>query len=451
MTRPLPLWGKLAYGAGAGGWCLVDRILITWLLYFYVVSPGAEGKVLVSAFAFGLVMFLGRAIDAVADPIVARLSDNYPGRFGRRIPFMLASGAVYVVVFILLFHPPFAKGSTLNVLYLAVMLGLYFFLFTAYVTPYLALLPELARSTRDRVDLTTWKAVFSILGVAAAFVGGGILIGSVGLHGMLWIAGLVGVLLLYVPAFIKEKEFAAGVPATMGLRDALQNTFKNKPFVIYLAGNVAFWLGFNIVTLNIPGYVKVLLGRDEADTAVFFGLVLGVAFLLFPAINVLSKRLGLKTMMMLSLVSFACTLPLIFFLGQPLFGLSADVCAYLIMASFGIPVSTIFIVPDAIVASLADLEEKRSGQRREAMYFGAQGFVLKLALGISTLITGALLQAFGSTQASPLGVQLTGPVAAVFMLLGILVFRGYPEDLVTKGASSTTDESDVQSTDRAAS
>jgi len=92
----------------------------------------------------------------------------------------------------------------------------------------------------------------------------------------------------------------------------------------------------------------------------------------------------------------------------------------------------IFIVPDAIVAAVSDLEVKLSGQRREAMYFGAQGFILKLALGLSTVITGALLQLFGSTLAQPLGIQLTGPISAIFILIGVIVFSRYPEKEVTQ-------------------
>ncbi len=42
------------------------------------------------------------------------------------------------------------------------------------------------------------------------------------------------------------------------------------------------------------------------------------------------------------------------------------------------------------------------------MYYGTQNFILKLAMGFSTLVTGFLLQWFGSTSEKPLGVQLRG-------------------------------------------
>jgi len=184
------------------------------------------------------------------------------------------------------------------------MLGLYFALFTVYVCPYLALLPELARSNKDRVDLATWKAVFSILGVAVAFIAGGMLIESLGVYGMLWIMGGIGFIMLFIPSIlIREKDYAQSEPATLGLGEALVTTFKNRPFLIYLAGNVTFWLGFNIVTLNIAPYITLLLGGTEGDVAIYFGLVMLVAFLCFPLVNISSKKFGLKAVMLSSGVS----------------------------------------------------------------------------------------------------------------------------------------------------
>jgi len=230
MAKKLSTCGKLAYGVGAGGYSLIDRIMITWLMYYYVLTPIKGKEALISGVTFGIVMFLGRVVDAIADPLIARWSDNHSGRLGRRIPFMLYSGVLYVAVFIALFYPPIAGESPWNTVYLTLMLALYFALFTAYVCPYLALLPELARSSKDRVDLSTWKAVFSILGVAGAAVGGGMLIKSLGHYGMIWVMAGIGLVMLYVPTlFIRERDYAKAEPATLGLGEALKTTFQKPP------------------------------------------------------------------------------------------------------------------------------------------------------------------------------------------------------------------------------
>ncbi|NLI70268.1 MAG: MFS transporter [Firmicutes bacterium] len=420
--KGLGLAHKMLYGAGMGGSALVDRLMLLWIYPFYVTSFLERGYSLVEPLVFGLIMFFGRAVDGLADPLIARLSDNHRGKWGRRTPFMALSGVFYVLVFIAIFYPIFPEKSAWNHVYLALMLGIYFFLYTAYVCPYLALLPDIARTTRDRVDLSTFKAVFGMIGGGIGMVGSGILIGYLGFHGMLWAMGLLGLVFLYLPVFIREKDHTDSKPSDMGLIEALTATFKNKPFVIYLFGSNAFWFGFNIITINLPLYITQLMGKPEEETS-FYLLALAAAIVFFPIVNFLVKKWGLKTMMIISMLIFVIMLPFTYIIGMPLLGLSPDIWWFSIIGVCCFSIAGLMIIPDAIVAVVSDLEEKISGQRREGMYFGAQGLINKINLGLSTVLSGALLQYFGS----PLGIRLTGPVSALFILVGMLIFLLYPE------------------------
>lgn len=422
----LPRSVKLAYGAGAGGWVIVDRVVLTWLYYWYVTTPTEGVEALVGPFAFGLIMLGGRAVDAVADPLVARLSDNHLGERGRRVPFLLFSALPYVVVYVALFHPPVAGPSPWNAAYLGALLAIYFTLFTAYVGPYLALLADLSATITDRVDLSTSKAVATLLGSAVAMIVSGLLVEALGVRGMVWVLGVLALVLLVVPTRIPERRYATAEPATMPLVAAVRTTLRNRPFLIALVGTNAFWFGFNIVTLNIALYVTSLMDLAEGMVAPMMGAVFGVCLLTFPAVNILAKRRGLKLVMVASLALFAGCFPLLFFLGQPVLGLDPLVYGLVVMGLAGIPLAGFFIVPDAIIAAVADLERGLSGQQREGMYFGVNGLFLKINLGISTLVSGALLEVYGD----PLGIRLTGPVAAVAVALGALAFSRYPQQQV---------------------
>ena len=419
----LPRWVVLAYGAGAAGWVLIDRVVLTWLYFAYVTTPTPSGDRLMLPLTFSAVLFGGRIIDAVADPVIARLSDNHRGRRGRRLPFLLVSAVPYVIVYVALFLPPIAERSPLNALYLGVGLALYFTLFTAYVGPYLALLADLSATTADRVDLATAKAVATLLGAGVALIVSGLLVEALGIVTMVWLLGAVALVLLLVPLTIPERRFSVAVPATMALLPAVRATLANRPFVIALLGANALWFGFNIVSLNVPLYATSLLGLTEGAVAALMGALFGVCLLVFPAVNRLSKRFGLKRVMIASLVGFAVVFPLIAAFPVPPFGLSPLAFGVLVMALAGVPLAGFFVVPDAIIAAVADLEQQRTGQRREGMYFGVNGLLLKLNLGVSTVVSGALLQVWGD----PLGLQLTGPVAAVAIAFGAVVFLRYPE------------------------
>lgn len=420
---PLPRWAKLAYGTGAGGWVLIDRIVLSWLFFWYVTSPLEGVDALMLPLVFSLVMFGGRVVDALADPVIARWSDNHAGRRGRRVPFLLASGVPYAAVFIALFYPPIAERSAWNAVYLGVALAAYFTLFTAYVGPYLALLADLAATTKDRVDLSTAKAVATLVGAAGGLIASGLLVEAYGVRGMVWIIGAVGLVLLYVPTRIPEQRYARAEPATLPLVEAVRTTLRNRPFLVALVGANGLWFGFNIVSLNVPLYATRLLGLTEGAVTALMGALFGVCLVAFPVANLLAKRLGLKAVMIGSLLLFAAVFPFIYFFADPLFGLPPLAYGMLVMAAAGIPLAAFFIVPDAIIAAVADLEVELTGQRREGMYFGVNGLLLKINLGVSTVVSGALLQ-FGG---DPFGLQLTGPVAAAAVAIGALVFTRYPQ------------------------
>jgi glycoside/pentoside/hexuronide:cation symporter, GPH family len=226
-----------------------------------------------------------------------------------------------------------------------------------------------------------------------------------------------------VPTRIPERRYATGAPATLPLVAAVRTTLRNRPFLITLVGTNAFWFGFNIVTINIALYVTSLMGFGEGMVAPMMGAVFGVCLLTFPVVNVLAKRRGLKAVMVGSLALFAACFPFLYLLGDPPGGLDPLVFGLIVMAIAGVPLAGFFIVPDAIVAAVADLERGLSGEQREGMYFGVNGLLLKINLGISTVVSGLLLEVYGD----PLGIQLTGPVAAVAVALGAVAFSRYPE------------------------
>ena len=433
MKKKLSSWGKLYYSVAQAGFFLTNQVVTAWLFYFYTTG-GGSGEPFVKPAIVGAVIMAGRALDAFADPIIAKTSDNYKSPQGRRIPFMAFSGIIMIAFFVILFNPLQSSSQLLNTLSMIIVLTIYFISFTTYACPYLALMPELAKTIHERVNLSTYKAITGMMGSGIALIGAGPLANRFGFGIMALIMSSIALILIYIPVFtIKEKDYTESKPATLGLFDAVKSTLRNRPFLLYLVGCVSFWFGGNIVLQSVPFYITVLLGESEGATALYYGAAGAVALLAFPLINHYSKRWGLKTMMMLSMFMLVLIMPFAFFIGTTILNLSPRILTLIGMALAGLPIASLFIVPDALVAAISDLEERNTGQRREAMYYGAQGLIMKIAMGLSTLVMGALFQLFGQTPTSPLGVQLTGPVAAAFVLLGLLIFSRYPEkDVVAR-------------------
>ncbi len=94
------------------------------------------------------------------------------------------------------------------------------------------------------------------------------------------------------------------------------------------------------------------------------------------------------------------------------------------------------LVPNAVVVVIVDYDEHVTGMRREAMFFGVQGLLVKIAMGLSTFVATQVLELGGFSLEKSFGVQWLGPLAALFVAAGMAVFAGYPEDEVRAARQS---------------
>ncbi|HEU5431574.1 MAG TPA: 1-acyl-sn-glycerol-3-phosphate acyltransferase, partial [Thermomicrobiales bacterium] len=101
------------------------------------------------------------------------------------------------------------------------------------------------------------------------------------------------------------------------------------------------------------------------------------------------------------------------------------------MAIVGAPLAGVYLFPAALIADIVEHDATQTGLRREGAYYGAQSFVEKMTSALTPLALTSLLL-LGDSAAHPLGIRLVGPVAALFVLIGLFCFRSYDlEDEVT--------------------
>ncbi len=439
-----PLWGQILYSSGYVGFTIADRIWVTFMLYFYLPPKESGMSELISNKTFlwvltvaGVATIFGRIVDAITNPLVASWSDRSTSRIGRRKIFLVYGGLPLMLATALLFFPPSAEASTINAVYMALMLGCLLFFFTFYVTPWLALIPELSHTNEERINITTMQAAFSLVGVVIVMIGGYALWGAIEGAGVekaralqltiliLCVIGLISCYVSIIP--IDEKRYSATAPAQLKMWESLKLTFKNRPFIPYLIGTICLWFGLNVVSESATYYVTVLLGKPETFASVVFAFVFGVALIFFPVINIVSRRIGKKLIMIVSLAVFAVCAVFLYFLGSDALILSPVNQAFIIFGVMGIPVSALLAVPNAMIADLAEYDAVKTGINRDAMYFGAQGLVQKVNLGVATLVLAYLFAAFGKDVSNPGGIRISAFVTAFVCILGIIVYLFYPE------------------------
>lgn len=213
--RTLSTARMIAYAAGGIAMNLTDLIISQWLLFRYLPEGGGDplisglvfgGVTLTAAVTFSLFFSLGRITDAITDPLVGYWSDHLVSKRGRRIPFILYGVGPFALVFFLMWNPPVDGPSTINAIFVFVLIQSYFVLYTVVIAPYLALIPEIVSEPKQRVNLTTLQAVF-VLVSTLMFGASGLIISAFGWTVMAAsVAVLAALALVPTLLFIREPD-----------------------------------------------------------------------------------------------------------------------------------------------------------------------------------------------------------------------------------------------------
>ncbi|MGD0205195.1 MAG: MFS transporter [Dehalococcoidia bacterium] len=450
-AREVPLFNRLVYAFGSFGGNVISRSKDLWLIYFYAPPADADIQKRVPIMVLGVLFTAARLLDALDDPIIGWWSDRTRSRWGRRIPFVVLATPFYAVFFVLLWMPPTAGESVANALYFLVMLEAFHLFSTLSGGPFESLLPEIAVTSKGRVSIVTWQVFFGTLGAAVALVGSGIIRDAFGFQAMAISMAVMGMAARYIALSGAWRHVRRDVePAQVNPVEAIRSTFTNKPFLFFLPTFILFNMAISMMTAALPfwsgavlmgglpsGIAKVEAGNPA--TLQLFGLEFGVAegtivalltaaaiivvLLCLPLVYRMSLRRGKAWVYSTAMLIGGVYLPFIAFMGF-LPGIDKLLQAVFFVALMGLPMAAVFTFPNAIMADIIDYDELKTGMRREAIYYGSQATLEKIASALFPLILASLL-VLGSTAANPLGVRLVGPVAGLSALLGFLAFRGY--------------------------
>ncbi len=412
------------YLIGSFGYALLYTTLLNMHIYRY--DPGDPNPygwpILASSALVGMSALVGRLFNPLSSIVTGYLSDQSRSRWGRRRPYMAIALLPMLAGFCLVFTPPLPYLSALNALYLAVMLIVFFVSFSAYMTPYLALMPEIARTNEQRVQLSTLIAMFNLMGNAIGLIAAPWLVERLGFINMALILSAIAFVSLVTPLAIKEDP-KLPIPKRLPFWSSLQIVAQNPAFRPYIASQLPLWLTINIIYLCSNYLVVALLHREIGFGTVVNGAVLGGTILGFVPANLLTKHWGKKTALQIIMIYLSCNL-----LALGIWPLGArdnlGMCLML-LTLFGIGLSGLFMLPNAMLADIIDEDTKQTKVQRGAIYFGIQAMVITLSSGLASLLVGAILM-LGKTPVQSLGVQLVYPMAGLFALGAAWILAFYP-------------------------
>lgn len=435
----LPVRARVLYSSSSLGSEALAQSRGLWLLYFYAPPADADHQSLLPLGLAGGLIFAVRLLDAFTDPLVGYWSDRTRSRLGRRLPFILAATPLWAVFAVLLFTPP-RSDTAVVALYLFFVLELYSLFSTLSGGPYESLLPEIAKTSQDRVAVAGTKVYFGAAGGAAGLVASSLLVDRLGFAAMALAMASLALVFRYVGTAGAWREVSrAQPPAMLPLRTALRATFSNRYFLLFLPSFVLFQLGLQMVLGALPYWVNAVLGVEKEGTwvAVLTAVAIGTTLVAVPVLARAARRRTKREVYRLAMLGAALVFPLLAFAGfGPALPKTAQII--LVMALAGAPLAGVYLFPAPLTADIIDYDNLRTGLRREAIYFGSQNFVEKTATALAPLLLSGLLL-LGDTTGNPLGIRLAGPVAGLAVFLGYLVFRRYDlgDDVLPGGRRSS--------------
>lgn len=421
----IPLRTKLLYGTSRIGSEALGKSSGLWLLYYYAPPSDAHLPTLLPSLAVGALLLVGGVIAALDDAIVGYFSDRTRSRFGRRIPYIVLGAPLWSIFFVLLFTPPPDAGNATTAVYLLLVFEAVSLFSSVVVTPYEALLPEMASSSRERVSLEAIKVYLGVAGTAIGLVLSSALVHTVGFKAMaLAIAALALVCQYVAIGGVWERATRSRIPAEIGFWAALRATFRHRAFRVLLPTVVLFGLAFQLLQTDIPFYVHAVVGKHSwLGATVLLVVAIASALVCVPLFARLGRRTSKRHAYRLSMLAAAATFPLLGVAGL-LPGIPATVQLLVAVALVGAPIGAHFLFPVPLTADVIDDDSATTALRREATYLGASSFAQRAALAVAPLLV-VLLRLLGDTQGHTLGVRLVGPLAGVILLAAYLCFRPY--------------------------
>lgn len=465
----------IIFAIGQLGWSMLSGLISAWLVTFYLPTQKALDEsgaisyivpgLIIGGFmtVLGLITALSRIFDAVTDPLIASLSDRSKNPRGRRIPFMQIAAVPLSVVTVLLFIAPVNAISGWNIVWISIFIVLFYLFMTMYCTPYNALISEFGKTQEDRMFISTAISLTFFAGTLLAytpFVFAGVLQGAGVVYAWSYricfiVLAIIACVAMLLPTFLlKEKEFVETKPSEENVVRSLVSTFKNKDFRTFSISDIMYWVGLTMFQTGLPFFVKVSMGFDEGMVMVFMGGMTVLSAVFYPFVTNMVKKFGKKKLVIAGFVGLAICYAITAVSSINGFlptegnanGLSWAF-GIIIMVVAALPMALLGIIPQSIVADVAEAEAVTTGQNREGMFFAARTFAMKFGQSLAMILFTSLAilgvsQNEGSNDivASKTGLTIVAIVAAAFCLAGAAILLFYREKKIMKTIAKEGDE-----------
>jgi Na+/melibiose symporter-like transporter len=296
----VPLTTVLSYGP--------PIFALSGLLFFiqFFFLKFATDVLLLAPATVGVIFALGRAWDALSDPIAGTLSDRTRSPLGRRRPWMLAAIPLLGIGFAMTWVPPREIDGAALYAWVALALFVFYSGFTAYVIPHSSLGVELTPDHHDRSRVFGVRHASFMFGIIFAFAGMQFVENAedprAAASSLAWLAIVVmAFVLLIPPGFVRERPENQGRGAESSYR-AMADVLRNRHARLLLAVTFVEIAGTSVLGIVAPYLIVYVLKRPDL-IGPLPGLFLVSSIAAIPLWVRASKRFGKRNTWTVAMLS----------------------------------------------------------------------------------------------------------------------------------------------------
>ncbi|WP_424767172.1 MFS transporter [Paenibacillus sp. sgz302251] len=408
---------KLAYSSGNLSVNLIAQAFASYIVFYYVDVLGVRPGLI------SVAMVIHGIVNAVLNPFFGHISDRTKSRWGRRIPYMLFGMVPLAALFTAIWFPV-GTGTTLFWYFLTIVL-LYDVLFVMVVLNYSALFPEMFTTIKERATVSSWRQMFGIIGMIIGVALPPLVYGNLGWGPMG--AVFAGIALLFFIIMISaSKEKMVVQREEVRFIQSLKWTFSNKAFVLFVIGSFFVQFTFAMLPAAIPFFTKYVLQAPEDNNTILLGAIFIAAI---PCVYIwgrLVQKWGPRTTVMTAVTIYALAM-------IPFLLVSNVAAAAVAAALIGVGLAGLLVLLDVLLSEIIDEDEQRTNVRREGMYFGMNGFIVKWGVSLQAVVLGIILETTGyvqdavQTEAAVWGIRsMLSVIPFIALVIALLFFYLYP-------------------------
>lgn len=440
VTPKLTLPTKIAYGLGTVGVSMTGNILFFFVMFFFTDVAG------LSAAVGGSILTIGKITDAISDPLIGLMSDRTRSPWGRRFPWMMWGVIPFGLSFALLWViPPLSSQGLFW--YFAVLAIVFNVAYTAVFLPYVALTPELTQDYNDRTQLNSFRFTFALSSSILALIMAKVIFQTIDTPRQQYVVlGIIAMAIAFISMYfcirgtwqrvmqIEHQRPQTPKDASLTLGQQVQIILSNRPFLLVMGIYLCSWLTAQMTAVIMQYFVVSWMGLSSNVFTQFALTVQGTALVMLFVWNAACRRLGKRTVYFMGM-SLWLVAQIGLFLLQP--GQVGLLFACGVLAGFG--VSTAYLIPWSMLPDVIELDELRTGERREGIFYAFMVMLQKLGIAIGLFLVGQALSWAGYIERlpnMPSPVQpdaalwiirvVIGPLGASLLLLGMILAAFYP-------------------------